>query len=308
MCSILGTILIMAEEQNSYDGELSIYLSNDKVTRKALTDLCDIDMGLSKFNPKLLAINSLCLDFTSIRRSENGFNVGYFVISNRVSGGHPIMRIFTDGDNGDAGAHLKKNTFSYQLNTIKCNTLDLYDSRARSANINSLCNIRTLTHLGLPRSNMVFDGPFRFPESIETIIVRNAVLNKHFFSALNQSKSLKSIVILNCSTDIDMPESENVKDGRLAYFDGFSGRAKKMKIIDSDPTILNLMLLSEWNNLQELQVTLYNDNLLSVSEVFSNESQMSSVFPKLSRLKIREYGAKNLLLENNTNKYKLSKF
>jgi hypothetical protein len=230
--------------------------------------------------------------------------------------------------------HHNANLYTVTKNNEKIDTLDLnaelysglnlsiVDLEMTSMSIDDLKRlhrIKTIKKLGLTACGIEFSEPFIFPEKLESLIVRRAVLNNHFFDAINQCEYLKEISIVDCNmddsnypkfvlADFDFIDRERTKRQGDTPFRNVSRHLNNVEIIRSNPIIFQYMIIEKWHSLREMKVDIYSNDISFISLIIPSDVDGEYSFPNIKNAVIRiHHSAKDRFNKYIEDRYKYNK-
>jgi hypothetical protein len=200
----------------------------------------------------------------------------------------------------------KINTLDLNAELYSCLNLSIVDLEMTSMNIadlKRLHRIKTIKKLGLTACGIEFSEPFIFPEKLESLIVRRAVLNNHFFDAINQCEYLKEISIVDCNmnasnypkfvlADFSFIDRERTKRQGDTPFRNVSKYLNNIEIVRSNPIIFDYMIVEKWHSLSEMKADIYSNETSFISLIIPSDVDGEHSFPNIENAVIRIHHSK----------------
>lgn len=315
-------ILVVANSianSQSYDGELRGYHSGRNQNFEHLVARAE-SISQTKFEERSIeqiALRSAARKYFSLTIREGRSYLGLFVVNEFDENAYPFVRLFTDKDIRTESIVPLNGSFGQELTLLKCDVLELFDAKVSNANLASIAIVESLKVLGLPARGFGFDEYTIFPASLETLIVRNAYLNDHFFQAISKLKKLKTMVLINCGISYESPVdagisySSNTWNDYPRLFRKSSGIIESLKILNSDPAIFNHVVREQWPNLKDINVVLQFDNARAIHYITSDQygefQGVIKCFPALKLFSFKEHGYEHPRLRENFNAIKITR-
>lgn len=192
----------------------------------------------------------------------------------------------------------------------KLDVLDLYDSHVLTGELWKLELFKNAKIMGLPRHGIHFDETFVLPSSIQTLVVRNSILNTHFFNALSELDGLDTLIFIDCHLDSHVPfawSNADSADWLVSFADPFGFKLIKkvgcLRIIGGSSTLVTNILASPWPKLKNLEIyDLEQQQLIRLLPFFNrldslvkegNESSNQRIARLFPLLKSFSYDAKD---------------
>jgi hypothetical protein len=227
--------------------------------------------------------------------AKNGHVLGLYY--SEKNGGHiPFGSIFDYSDSSwkfNNHERLKHSEFQIMLfSAMNLGVMELIDASLEPRDLDHIARFKTLRKLGLPARNLQFSERFELPPNLETLIVRNTVLNNNFFSALNKLKQLRELIILDCSTDLprvlmdhfELIDKKSTKQKITRPFEKTCEVLQRIKILRSHPLIFDYIVTEEWKVLHNLRVDIYTTTTGFTTMVHPTDGKSS--FPALDAASI----------------------
>ncbi len=197
----------------------------------------------------------------------------------------PIRRDSTNRSVGDVLS-------TYFINS-NLSLIELYDASFDLKEFEELNKITTLKILGLPKSGLIFNQEFSFPQNLEKLIVRRSTLNHYFFSALNNLSNLKELILIDCSSDLESPtmtgftfDHERSWNDLPRIFEVTSKSLEKIVIKESDPELFNYLIFEKWPKLRHVQLEIFDRNIYGIRALLIPSEHLRKTFPALSDFNI----------------------
>jgi len=156
-----------------------------------------------------------------------------------------------------------------------------------------LSKFETVKKLGLPSNFVEFGDDLHFPPNLDTLIVRNAVLNEQFFKATNRLKDLRHLVLIECSTtlpetvllDFDLIDKIRTRDSAGRPFKTLAERLSTLTVLRCDTRIVGHLISEKWNSLKEFRIEIRDELaiFLSVSLQTSAHEGDFDTFPMVEK-------------------------
>lgn len=192
----------------------------------------------------------------------------------------PIRRDSTNRSVGDVLS-------AYFINS-NLSLIELYDASFDLKEFEELNKITTLKILGLPKSGLIFNQEFSFPQNLEKLIVRKSALNHYFFSALNNLSNLKELILIDCSSDLESPamtgftfDHERSWNDLPRIFEMTSKSLEKIVIEESDPELFNYLIFEKWPNLKHISVEIFDRNIYGIRALLIPSENLRKLLPEL---------------------------
>jgi hypothetical protein len=316
VASFVFTILAMCAHCNELEKYYHKFDSTDKECKNFLiraAENLNNDLNSKRIkniikdalSPEVSEVNYLLQEerFLSLSISSENESLLGFYCSEKIAGHSPYTSIFryrndfisefTAEEKVPYGEdRMKEGDFQLLfLSSLNISVMELNDAILERGDLDYIAQFKTLRKLGLPARGVQFVEPFSFPAKLETLVVRNTVINENFFNALNRLLSLKELILVDCTIDLpnvmmDHFDLIDKKNTRLIAkpFHGISKNLEKVQVIKSQPRIFDYIVTEKWDLLQSLKIDLYST--VSGFATFVHPTDGETSFPMLKTASI----------------------